>query len=271
MVNELFKRTINFPGPVFLEETVSTNLYLQALCDRIRQENLTCVYTSFQSAGRGQRGNSWESEKGKNLLFSFVVYPSRLEAGRQFLLSQITALALKETLSQFADNIHIKWPNDIYWKDRKLCGTLIENDLTGTHISRSISGTGVNLNQERFASNAPNPVSLKQITGHTYCPKDMLLQILERTAHYFGLLETEQTGVLTTRYKQCLYRKDGLHKYKDKGGEFMASFKDIEPSGKLVLEDEDGAIRKYMFKEVEYVLPSPTLTGLNKNSNTTAP
>lgn len=99
----------------------------------------------------------------------------------------------------------------------------------------------------------------------------MLLQILERTAHYFGLLETEQTDVLTTRYKQCLYRKDGLHKYKDKGGEFMASFKDIEPSGKLVLEDEDGAIRKYMFKEVEYVLPSPTLTGLNKNSNTTAP
>ena len=73
MVNELFKRTINFPEPVFLEETVSTNLYLQALCDRIRQEDLTCVYTSFQSAGRGQRGNSWESEKGKNLLFRNAV------------------------------------------------------------------------------------------------------------------------------------------------------------------------------------------------------
>lgn len=146
----------------------------------------------FQTAGRGQRGNSWESEDGANLLFSFVLYPDFLEARKQFYLSQITALALQEVLSQYTDGIRIKWPNDIYWKDKKICGTLIENDLTGIHISRSISGTGVNLNQERFVSDAPNPVSLFQITGQRYDRKEILHQLMERVAHYYTLLKTEK-------------------------------------------------------------------------------
>ena len=147
---------MNYPEPIWLDETTSTNSYLAELCDTQTCPELTSIYTAYQSAGRGQRGNSWESEAGANLLFSFVVYPEFLEARRQFLLSQITALALQEILSLYTEDIRIKWPNDIYWKDKKLCGTLIENDLTGTHIGRSISGTGVNLNQEQFISDAPN-------------------------------------------------------------------------------------------------------------------
>ena len=120
-----------FPASIELTETTSTNSFLSALCDKQPVADLTCAYTTFQSAGRGQRGNSWESEAGKNLLFSFVVYPSFLEAHRQFLLSQVTALALYQTLSEETEGISIKWPNDIYWHDKKLCGTLIEKDLTG--------------------------------------------------------------------------------------------------------------------------------------------
>lgn len=245
---------MTYPEPIVLAETTSTNTYLATLCQKEACAELTSVYSSFQSAGRGQRGNSWESEAGKNLLFSFVVYPEFLEAHRQFYLSQVTALALHDVLSSYTEGISIKWPNDIYWKDKKICGTLIENDLTGIHISRSISGTGVNLNQERFLSDAPNPVSLCQITGNQYNPREILEQIMEKVTEYYQLLKENRTEVLETRYKEALYRKEGLHLFRDKDGDFRARIADIEPNGRLILEDEDGQTRGYLFKEVEHIL-----------------
>ena len=242
-----------FPAPIELAETTSTNSFLATLCDKQQVADLTCAYTSYQSAGRGQRGNHWESEAGKNLLFSFALYP-HLEAHKQFLLSQVTALALHEVLSEEAEGITIKWPNDIYWRDRKLCGTLIENDLTGLYVSRSISGTGVNLNQTTFVSDAPNPVSLIQITGKRYDIKNMLQRILLRVAFYYDLLREGDEQTIARRYKNALYRKDGFHTYKDAIGTFRARIADIEPIGKLVLEDESGNRREYMFKEVSFIL-----------------
>ena len=244
----------DYPEPIFLSETNSTNSYLDELCNKTSVAELTSVYTDFQTAGRGQRGNSWESEAGANLLFSFVLYPDFLEARKQFLLSQITALALQELLSQYTDEIRIKWPNDIYWKDKKICGTLIENDLNGVHISRSISGTGVNLNQESFLSDAPNPVSLFQITGRRYDRKEILCDFMERVAQYYTLLKDGETELIASRYQAVLYRKEGFHAYKDKDGSFRARICGIEPSGALILEDESGKRREYMFKEVSFEL-----------------
>lgn len=244
----------DIPSLIELNETTSTNSFLSALCDKRPMPDMTCIYSAYQSAGRGQRGNSWESAPGANLLFSYVVYPDFLEAHRQFLLSQITALSLQEVLSLYTEGIRIKWPNDIYWHDKKLCGTLIENDLTGMYISRSISGTGVNLNQKEFKSNAPNPVSLSQITGQHYTPKEILRQIIERIAFYYDLLKAGDDISIATRYKNMLYRKDGLYRYADSNGEFKARIIDIEPIGRLVLQDETGNIRKYMFKEVSFIL-----------------
>ena len=152
------------------------------------------------------------------------------------------------------DGIRIKWPNDIYWKDKKICGTLIENDLTGIHISRSISGTGVNLNQERFISDAPNPVSLFQITGQRYDRKEILHQLMERVAHYYTLLKNGETELIASRYQDVLYRKEGFYPYTDKDGSFRARICGIEPSGALILEDESGKRREYMFKEVSFEL-----------------
>lgn len=245
---------MKYPELIALAETTSTNTYLTALCQNEECAELTTVYSSFQSAGRGQRGNSWESEAGKNLLFSFVVYPKFLEAHRQFYLSQVTALALHDVLSAYTEGISIKWPNDIYWKDKKICGTLIENDLTGTHISRSISGSGVNLNQERFLSDAPNPVSLCQITGCQYDLREVLEQIMEKVTGYYRLLKEGQTEELDIRYKEALYRKEGMHPFRDKNGSFQACIADIEPSGRLILKDGSGQTRGYLFKEVEYIL-----------------
>ena len=133
---------MSFPVPlIHISETNSTNSYLQTLC--AKQQGVaafTTVVADFQTSGRGQRGNSWESEPKKNLLFSFVLFPDFLEARRQFLISQIVSLAIKEELDSYADDFSIKWPNDIYWKDKKICGMLIENDLMGRNISQSISG-----------------------------------------------------------------------------------------------------------------------------------
>lgn len=248
---------MNYPNPIHINATTSTNTTLDELCNHHAIPELTCVYTNYQSEGRGQRGNSWESEEGANLLFSIVFFPDFLEANRQFLLSQINALALQETLSTYTDDIRVKWPNDIYWKDMKLCGTLIENDLTGIHLSRSIAGTGVNLNQKKFISNAPNPVSLSQITGKTYSIEVILSQILDRTAYYYQLLKEGKEEIITSRYFSVLYRCEGFHPYRDANGKFDARIVDIQPNGRLILEDTERKLRPYLFKEVACILPSP--------------
>ena len=248
---------INYPKPIHVVATTSTNTTLDELCNSQQLPNLTCVFTDYQSAGRGQRGNSWESEDGANLLFSVVSFPDFLPANKQFYLSQTNALALQETLSRYADDITVKWPNDIYWKDMKLCGTLIENDLMGMNLSRSIAGTGVNLNQQKFVSEAPNPVSLSQITGQHYDIETILHQILERTAYYYDLLKQGKGEEIAERYCAVLYRRKGLHTYRDANGIFRASIVEIQPNGRLILEDEAGKLRSYLFKEVACVLPSP--------------
>lgn len=245
-----------FPVPlIHISETNSTNNYLQTLCARQKVGELTTVVADFQTSGRGQRGNSWESEPLKNLLFSFVLFPVFWEARCQFLISQIISLAIKEELSTYTEDISIKWPNDIYWKDKKICGMLIENDLTGTHISRSIAGIGININQEAFTSPAPNPVSLKQITGQSYSPEQILASIMKRIKDYYALLQTENESVnslIADRYTGSLFRKDGFHLYTDANGKFLARLLRVEPDGRLILEDQIGTERTYLFKEVQY-------------------
>lgn len=245
----------SFPASlIHLPETNSTNSYLQALCNRQPVEELTTVLTDFQSAGRGQRGNSWESEPYKNLLFSLVLYPTFLEARQQFLISQMVSLAIKETLDEYTPDISIKWPNDIYWKDQKICGILIENSLSGMNLDRSIIGIGLNINQELFVSDAPNPVSLKQITGRTYNRSTLLQHILVRIRQDYQALQRGETEAIVRRYIQALYRNEGLHPFSDADGPFLARIADVEADGHLVLEDDNGLLRRYVFKEVQYLL-----------------
>lgn len=244
-----------FPVPLIrLEETNSTNNYLQALCAERAVEEFTTVVADFQTSGRGQRGNSWESESGENLLFSFVVFPEFLEARRQFLLSQIVSLAIKEELDNYANDISIKWPNDIYWREKKICGMLIENDLMGRNISQSIAGIGININQKAFYSPAPNPVSLRQITGKKYDIFKILENMMLRVQSYYRMLRDGDTAKIAVQYKDALFRKEGMHQYKDVDGKFLAKIVSVEPEGKLILEDEMQRKRGYMFKEVEYLL-----------------
>ena len=241
---------------IALEETTSTNAYAKTLPEDGNHE-LTLVTTEFQTAGRGAGTNTWESERGKNLLFSLVVYPQRLQANQMFALSEVTALAIRDALvaqcSMFNVQCSIKWPNDIYHADKKIVGMLIENDLRGKWVRRSIIGVGVDVNQTRFLGDAPNPVSLAQILGKEVDRDQVLESILHQFNYYYGMMEREQFADLHNRYMQYLYRKNGLYSYADATGTFQARIIDVESTGHLVLECQNGEQRRYDFKEVRFL------------------
>ncbi len=241
------------PQIIHLQEVISTNISLR---ERIEGKSLpegSVVWADIQTGGRGQVGNTWESEPYKNLTFSIVLYPDVIPANEQFLISQIAALSVKETLAQHTDSIKIKWPNDIYWQDKKICGMLIENDLAGAGIYCSVIGIGINLNQDYFQSNAINPVSLTQITGLTYDREEILQQFLSIFYSYYLLLLQEKEEEIRTLYQSTLYRNDDYYLYEDANGSFEAIIDHIEPTGHLILRLRDGSLRRYAFKEVSYI------------------
>ena len=239
---------------VRLEEAESTNLYLKQLVREEYLEEGSMVVADFQTVGRGQMGSTWFSSKGENLLFSLLIYPKDVLAKEQFIISRIASLAVKNTLDQFTDDIRIKWPNDIYWKEKKIAGILIENDIEVRCIGNSVIGVGININEQSFPSGLLNPVSLLQITGSVH-DRDYILHIFQR--EFFLLYRDFQQGevkAIEDEYMLDLYRVNGYYWYEDKNGRFMAEIDDVLPSGHLVLRIMDtNEERKYAFKEVAFV------------------
>ncbi len=246
--------TMEKPRIIRVEETHSTNSLLREWLEREALPNCSVIVADFQTAGRGQVGNVWESEKGKNLTFSLVLYPQTLPVKQQFLISQMAALSVKETLDAYTEGISIKWPNDIYWRDKKICGMLIENDLAGHNLLRSVIGIGINLNQAVFCGDAPNPVSLWQILRQEVDQEVVLRQFLSRFEAYNQILLAGEKALIHARYMEVLYRREGYHSYTDAQGAFSAQIYGIEPTGHLLLQDTEGTIRRYAFKEVSYCL-----------------
>ena len=240
-----------------IRETSSTNDHLAQLCKESKAQEFYTVFADRQTNGKGQRGNTWESEPGKNLLFSMVVYPTALEAKNQFYLSMLTAISVVDALGKYTGGFSIKWPNDIYWKDRKIAGILIENELQGKYIEQSIIGIGLNVNQEVFVSDAPNPVSLKQIIGTDINREELFYKILHGMVASYRLLEEnfgKMSATLRILYQRILFRNNGYFPYRDAEGTFLAQFEHIASDGHLYLQDDQGKIRRYAFKEVEYLL-----------------
>lgn len=239
---------------IHLNQTVSTNSYMkELLLAGVDLPELTLVETEFQTCGRGQVGNSWESQAGENLLFSILCHPDGVKADHQFVLSQAIALTVQQTLLQYVDDVRVKWPNDIYWQDKKICGILIECTLQGSTVNDCIIGVGLNVNQTAFESDAPNPVSLAQIVNLTFNRKAVLDAIIENFIKYYDrILHGED---ISYEYKQNLYRRNGWYKYEEPNGDmFEAKIVDVLPSGHIVLMDKNEKIREYEFKEVKFVI-----------------
>lgn len=243
---------INF---IHLPEVDSTNTWLR---DHVHGlPHATVVTATSQTAGRGQRGNTWESDPGANLTFSMLLRPDSFPAARQFNISEAVALGIVFALQSLLPHhsVTVKWPNDIYVGDRKICGILIENSLEGSLISHSIAGIGINVNQERFLSDAPNPISLYQLTGRKY----LLQPLLRSASHNIITLLHYDREKLHSLYLHHLYARHGA-RYRDTATQriFSATIHDIAPDGMLTLCDStDSTLHTYAFKEVALILPNP--------------
>lgn len=234
-----------------IELTTSTND--DARDPRLRHGDV--VWAEEQTAGRGQRGHAWSSRKGENLTFSVVLEPAFLPANEQFLLSEAVALALTDTFAAQSIETRIKWTNDIYAGDRKLVGILIEHNLCGAALSRSVAGIGINVNQSAFDPQLPNPVSMAQLRGRYFDRATLLNAYLEFLEKRYAQLETGDKEGLQRDYQARLYRLGEAHPYLlPDGTRFVATLEGVRPSGALLLRHEGGLLREYLFKEVEFVI-----------------
>lgn len=235
----------------FVKQTNSTNDLLKSLLSEEKLSEGFLVYTDFQSTGKGQAGNRWESEKGKNLLFSLLLYPTHIRIEEHFILPQIISLAIKKVLDSYTNDVTIKWPNDIYWKDKKIGGILIENSIQGRSLKSSIIGIGLNLNQKEFSKNIPNPISLFQTTHQTINREDLLREIRDEIICLYN--NTSNYNKIQQAYFDALFRKNGLHKYKSDEGVFIATIKSVQTNGMIELETRNGKTKQFYFKEVEFL------------------
>lgn len=213
------------------------------------------IWAEWQHAGRGQRGHSWSSERGENLTFSLLLEPTFLPVAEQFLLSEVVALALVDTLAEEEIEARIKWTNDIYIGERKAVGILIEHNYASSTLSRTIVGVGINVNQQTFDPSLPNPISLAQATGKTFEREALLARFYTHCMRLYGALERGEKEQIQSRYREAMYRLGERHPYRlPDGALFEASIEGVRPSGELLLRHEDGTQRAYLFREVEFVL-----------------
>ena len=230
---------------MYIEQTNSTNTLLKELIAKGQEPDF--IYAGYQTAGRGQTGNSWESEKGKNLICSILLPPNK----NLYFLNIAVSVAIHRKISELGiSELGIKWPNDIYWKDKKLAGILLENAIIGNEVKYAIAGIGLNVNQTEFVSDAPNPVSLKQISGKEYAIDQLMQDLLD--AIHTVLNEPEEA--IWSEYKAHLYRREGYWPFADQNSTFEAQIEDVLPSGEIVLKDPEGKERIYHFKQIRYVL-----------------
>ncbi len=244
------------PNVIILQEIGSTNDLIKHTASTMESGTLVAAFK--QSAGRGQKGNSWEAAPGKNVTCSLLLKKPNVDIKRQFAISEAVSLAIVDVLERYATGFKIKWPNDIYHNDRKIAGILIENSLGDGCIDYTIAGVGLNVNQQLFTSGAPNPVSLTHITGKFYDIKSMIDELGEAMEQYCDFDgSTQQLEALHKRYLSKLYRNDHKpHTFITPDGEaFEATIETVDPDGTIKLRHmSDQSVHSYLFKEVGHVI-----------------
>ncbi len=255
---------------MFIAETDSTNDLLRRRY--MDEEDLFTVSAGYQTAGRGQQGNGWESERGKNLLFSTLLRDWHIPVPQQFIVNQVVSLSLYHAVltcltEDLRQGLAVKWPNDLYFGDRKLAGILVENIWQGGLVNRSIAGIGLNVNQTVFLSSAPNPVSLCQVTGSEHDSEHILRLFLDALRQY-RLRLAEADSDIASEYMRVLYRREGFFLWEERevsllpsmprmtrnDSQFLARIDTVLPTGELVLLTPDGNRRTYHFKQIRYVI-----------------
>mgnify|MGYP003397328668 CR=1 FL=1 len=245
----------------------STNSYLQNLLDKGEDVADNVVVTDFQTSGKGQGKNVWQSEDGKNLLFSIALDMSFLKAEDQFLLTQMVSVAMINVLKNYLpeENLFIKWPNDIYYKDKKIAGILIKNEIKGMMLGTSIIGIGLNVNQTTFDENLPNPISMKMITGKDYDLEELLSAIscqLSAISHQPSAVSNYVNRQQTTDNRPCitfnsqytsyLYRYKQWAFYEHEGDVKEMMIIGYDQFGRLILKEKNDREVVCDLKEISF-------------------
>ncbi len=226
---------------------------LRLIADGKAEEGLV-LHAYKQTQGRGADKKRWESEPGKNLIFSLVLRPRFLEPSQQFVLTEMVSLALFDVVAHRLglENLSIKWPNDLWYKDSKLAGVLVQNRIKGNQLDFSVIGVGLNVNQKKFFSDAPNPASMIQFSGKAENLSALLNELLKRLGHYYEKIMSDKKS-LQPAYLQKLYRSGVWAGYCDETGHFTARITGVNQYGQLLLADRQGNMRVYGFKEVTFL------------------
>ncbi len=235
-----------------LDAIDSTNTYLKDLALREHVDDDTVVYTQNQHKGRGQLGNQWESEKGKNLTFSILKKFTNLRVSQKVWVNSLVALAIIEVLQGMAvPKLAIKWPNDIMSGNQKICGILIENVLQGSHIKHTIIGIGLNVNQTVFEG-LPKASSLQLLLERPILLDPLLLELAKTISLRLKEVARIPWDKLKGNYERVLYRKDIITAFEDAHGlKFMGIIRTIDQHGKLWIAHEDGQMKSYGLKEIK--------------------
>ena len=224
-------------------------------------DNMSVIAAEYQTAGRGQRGNSWNAIKGENLTFSMLLrfgeggFPL-LPARKQFAITKAATCGVTRYLRGKGIESSIKWPNDIYVRDKKICGMLIESVLDGDNLAYSIVGIGVNVNQRHFPPRIVNPVSMTLLTGEEYNLQDEMAALASDLADSFaGVLDGEPDSA-DEEYGRLLYRKGSFYDYTrcPEGVSFEGKIIGTTEEGLLIVEDKKGELNKFAFKEISYII-----------------
>ncbi len=242
---------------LYLDQVASTNSFLGDYLKSNHPENFFAVLGYEQTAGRGQRGNSWFAERNKSLSCSIYLKNEGIHAKEQYIISKFTAYSLYICVKKFlpktlSEGLKIKWPNDLYFQHKKLAGILIEHKLKGSSLEHSILGVGLNVNHEQFPQNLPNPISLKELTGQETPVEELLNSLIKTMKEQAQLLKIEHWAELNQAYMEALYRKEGLHLYEDKQGIFQAEIQGVADNGELILKKVNGTIGHYDIKDVQF-------------------
>lgn len=212
------------------------------------------VVAEYQTAGRGQRGNKWGSQRGENLMFSVVLDTRFLLVTEQFLLLQTVALALVDMFVEYGIDARIKWTNDIYVGDRKITGVLIDHTIRDGKLGRSGVGIGINVNQTVFDEWIPNPTSMRLLAGKEFDRREVLDRLCRCLMARYEVLRNGGRERLMKEYHGKIYRLDVQAQYTlPDGTEFTGVIRGVKPGGGLIIEDEHGT-KSYLFREVSFVI-----------------
>jgi BirA family transcriptional regulator, biotin operon repressor / biotin---[acetyl-CoA-carboxylase] ligase len=247
--------TTQFIGRRIVYEAVcaSTNSLAAQYLDTVDLPEGAVIVTDHQYQGRGQRGNVWHSEPYKNLTFSVILYPTFLAAQQIFLLNIITTLAIQNVLVRYIPSgLCIKWPNDIYYRDKKIGGVLIENFFEKRTLKTSIIGIGLNVNQSCFASRAATSLSL--VCQRIFSLQQLLPQILENLEDHYLQLRAQDVAPLKDAYLKNMYWIHEIHTFKDKHHTFQGVIKGVDAIGRLVIEQAEGTSKCYDVQEVIFMV-----------------